>query len=182
MNKNILPLLFTIVTASAATMVWAQANNVPASSTGTTVITPVDAEIITAVTVQSQQDLNFGIINRLPGTFGTFNAVVAPFSTETVATGDCGGNLVCLPTAQPAQFLVQIAPAQSNAINFFLDESITLTGTNGASVVVNNLNGQVRPSTTADTLIYSVGGTLVVPSNVRSGTYSGTFEIIASAE
>lgn len=143
-----------------------------AAHAATSATATATAEVLSTLTVTADSALNFGQIAANTGGTVTVNA------DGTVASS---GSLVSTGTRAPAGF--------------------TVTGTNGASVVVSlpttaatltrvsgtetmslsgfnsNPAGAFQLSPTTGSATFNVGGTLTVASGQVAGVYSGTFDV-----
>jgi hypothetical protein len=131
------------------------------------------------LTVTATQPLHFGTLCVTGGAGGT---VTVGWNGDRSSTG----NILLLsrtPSAQPAIFEVKLCQGRLVTITF--DPTIILTGSNGGSLILNigptekGISGD-HYSTNSDcnfVTLLRVGGTLQVPGNVISGTYTGSFSV-----
>lgn len=144
-------------------------NAMAASTTGT-----ADALVITPLTIESQQALNFGIF--VAGTLGT---VTIDLTGALSSTG-----VQTLPASKSvAQFLV--TGQQSRTFSFTHDSSVNLSnGTDSMTASLVGSSAGNSGSATIGRLIVGgpkdfilIGGTLTVLGTESPGAYSGTFNI-----
>lgn len=145
---------------------------------GTTNATvPITLTLWNALSVNQVSELNFGSIERLTG-----NSVVRlnpATSQRTVVSGASGINLVSAPASTAGQFGISGEPNVN--ISITLPSSVTLIGSNGGSMTVNNFTAS--PSSTATSLDNNgnrtllVGADLNIGANQTAGTYSGTYNL-----
>ncbi len=124
--------------------------------------------------------LNFGAIEMRGG-----NSVVRiqpPTGARTIASGAAGINLIASPTPTAGQFKITGEPFMP--VFVVIPSSMTLTGSKGGTMVVNNFTGTADPTNVtlnaAGEMNLFVGADLNVGANQTSGTYTGTYSVIAN--
>ena len=136
------------------------------------------------LTVAPTQSLHFGTISIIGMSGGT---VTVGFDGSRTASGNIA-LLSMPPNAQPAIFEIKICQGRSVIISF--SPTITLTGSYGQQLTLDlgptdrGPNG-VSFMSNADCNFVSIlrmGGTLHIPGNAPSGSYSGSFNLILNQE
>lgn len=123
--------------------------------------------------------LNFGAIEMRGG-----NSVVriAPGGNRTIVSGASGINLVANPAPTAGQFLITGEP--NTAVSTQLPASMTLTGSNGGTMLVNAFAKTTNPANgtlnAIGSMTLSVGADLNINTNQMRGTYTGTYPVIAN--
>ncbi len=141
-----------------------------------------NAKIVTPITINN--DLTFELGKLVKPGEGT--GVLAIVASETP-----GRNLTSGLTAIPgdiwraAKFTVTGDDTQSFSI--IKDGTITLSGTGDATgdeLTVNTTisGGTSNLTTSGNSYIFYIGGTMDVPSTIKSGEYTGTYEVSVQYE
>lgn len=138
---------------------------------------PITLTLWNSLTISQVRGLNFGAFERLAG-----NSVVRlnPVTSQrTVVSGASGVNLVSSPTPTSGQFSLSGQPNTNVSVS--LPTSVTLTGSKGGTMTVNNFTAS--PGSTSVTLNSSGSQTLLVGADLNigaaqtTGTYSGTYNL-----
>jgi len=137
-----------------------------------------------SLSVTATQGIHFGTF-CLTGTSG--GTVTVGYSGSRSSSGDVI-LLSKVPTAHPAIFDIKLCEGRNVIINF--DVATTLTGSNGGSLILNlgptekGNNGASFPTNSDCSFITQLrmGGTLNVPGNAITGTYTGSFAITFNQE
>lgn len=139
---------------------------------------PIILTLWNALNVTQSAALNFGAIESLGG-----NSVVRinpQTGLRSIVSGASGINLISgSPSALAGQFSVSGQPGVN--ININLPSSVSLSGNNGGTMVVNNFTGY--PGSTTATLNASgnltlgVGADLTIGAGQAPGTYTGTYNV-----
>ena len=147
------------------------------------------AEVVNPGTIVKVEDMDFG---ALAATTVARTVVLNP------DTSVCTSILVLIGSCQAAVFDGRAASGQ--VVRLAVSNSITLTGSNGGSMVLNNFtldtdpeliwqsgngngtgngNRRYRPAASDGFFTFRVGGTLNVGANQTPGAYTGTFDVTA---
>ena len=137
-----------------------------------------------SITVAATKALHFGTFALTGGAGGT---VVVDWNGTRSATGSIG-LLSAAPVAQPAIFEIKLCQGRNVIISF--DPTVTLTGSDGGSLVLNlgptekGGNGAVFATDGNCNFVslLRVGGSLNVPGTAIPGVYTGTFFITFNQE
>ncbi|WPR71436.1 DUF4402 domain-containing protein [Flavobacterium sp. NG2] len=137
-----------------------------------------------SITVAATQALHFGTFALTGAAGGT---VTVGWNGSRTATGAIG-LLNSSPTAQPAIFEIKLC--QGRNVTITLDPTVTLSGSEGGSLILN-LGPTEKGSSGAVfatdgncnfVSLLRVGGTLNVPGAAIPGVYTGTFFITFNQE
>lgn len=137
-----------------------------------------------ALTITATQSIHFGTICLTGPSGGTV-------TVNYDGTLSSAGSVVLLPVApfaQPAIFEVKLCQGRNVTITF--SPTTILNGNHGGTLVLDigptekGINGSVFATNNDCNFItpLRVGGTLHVPGNAISGTYTGTFDITFNNE
>lgn len=136
------------------------------------------------ITVTPTQAIHFGAFCVTGPAGGT---VTVGFDGIRSSTGSVA-LLAVSPAAQPAIFEIKLCQGRSIVISF--DATTILTGSNGGSLILEigpteKGSNNARFLTNSDCNFITplrVGGTLHIPGNAISGTYTGSFSITFNQE
>ena|SRR5689334_93955 len=132
------------------------------------------ARIFKPLTIEFQQNLDFG---NLVLSGGTFAGQVISMSQTGVLTG-CGANVSCSGAAAPARYKLT---GTNNAIVTISCPGFNLTGPGPALAFTPNAPATVNLGATGSStgVIFGIGGSITLASTTPDGTYSGTFLVTA---
>jgi hypothetical protein len=136
------------------------------------------------LTVIATQEIHFGTFCLNGASGGT---VTVDYTGNRSSTGDII-LLSMAPAAQPAIFEIKLCQGRNVIISF--NSTTTLTGSNGGLLTLDigpterGGNGAFFQTNNDCNFVtpLRVGGTLHVPGNAMTGTYSGSFEITFNQE
>jgi hypothetical protein len=154
------------------------AENVNAQNQATVDNAIANATIITPITLVNNLTFELGtLVKPLSGT-GTLTIDATEALNRTLADG-----LTAIPgdLYRPAKFTVTGDDDQSFAIT--KPTTITLNGTTDDLTVTTSISGDVAGVTTSTgTYVFYIGGSMDVPSDITSGSYSGIYEVSVAYE
>lgn len=143
-----------------------------------TALLPISVTFWRTLAVNQVTHLNFGAIETRGG-----NAVVrvaARTGIRSIVSGGSGVNLVSSPVPTAGQFSITGQP--NTNVTITLPSSITITGSNGGAMTVNNFT-KFPTSNAFDSLgnlTLKIGANLGIASNQTAGTYTGSYQITVS--
>ena len=147
--------------------------SVPAAAVSPATQATATAKIFRPLTIQFQQNLDFG---NLVLSGGVFAGQVISMDQAGVLTG-CGSNVTCSGAPAPARYKLI---GTNNAIVTITCPGFNLTGPGTLAFTPNapaTVNLGANGSTTG--VIFGIGGSITLASTTPDGTYTGTFQVPA---
>ncbi len=144
-----------------------------------TVNLPIILTLWSRLSISQSVPMHFGIIERLSG-----NSVIRlnpQNGIRTVISGAGGVNLGSGPPV-PTQGTFTLSGRPNTTVSINLPSSISLTGSNGGTMTVNNFTkypSTVTLNSSGNQSLY-VGADLNVGASQISGTYTGTYTVTAN--
>ena len=133
----------------------------------------VNATVVKALTLASQQNLDLGTI--VLG-LGNYSSATVGISSAGVFT--CSPNLTCTGTPQVATYKVT---GSNKMVVKITAPNVTMTNqadsTKTLTLVVDNPGQVTLPSSGTSGTTFNLGGSLTLSSTTETGTYVGTFAV-----
>lgn len=147
--------------------------SVPAAAVSPATQATATAKIFRPLTIQFQQNLDFG---NLVLSGGVFAGQVISMDQAGVLTG-CGSNVTCSGAPAPARYKLI---GTNNAIVTITCPGFNLTGP-GTLVFTPNAPATVNLGANGSTtgVVFGIGGSITLASTTPDGTYTGTFQVTA---
>ena len=147
--------------------------SVPAAAVSPATQATATAKIFRPLTIQFQQNLDFG---NLVLSGGVFAGQVISMDQAGVLSG-CGSNVTCSGAPTPARYKLI---GTNNAIVTITCPGFNLTGPGTLAFTPNapaTVNLGASGSTTG--VIFGIGGSITLASTTPDGVYTGTFQVTA---
>jgi hypothetical protein len=143
-----------------------------AAQAATSATATATAEVLSTLTVTADSALNFGQIAANTGGTVTVNADSTVSSTGTlISTGTRAPAGFTVTGTNGASVVVTLPAAAATLTRFGGTETMSFNGFN------SNPAGAFQLSATTGAATFNVGGTLTVGSNQVAGVYNGTFAV-----
>jgi hypothetical protein len=147
--------------------------DVPAAAVTPQTQASATARIFKPLTIEFQQNLDFG---NLVLSGGTFSGQVISMNQSGVLTG-CGANVSCSGATAPAKYKLT---GSNNAIVTISCPGFSLTGPGPALAFTPNAPATVNLGANGSTgVIFGIGGSITLASTTIDGVYTGNFLVTA---
>lgn len=163
---------------AALIMVTAAAQDVAAA----TVNLPINAELVKPLEIVQTRGIKFGQIARFAGDTQTRTVRLHATNLYKAGSGgDCNVTISCLGSPEAA--FIRLSGIQNAPYSVTMPSSVTIS--NGSdTLVVQNFNLWTAGNSTlylpnGEGYGY-IGADLIVPANASTGTYNGTFDVVAN--